>query len=98
MKKIRFSISLLLISNFILFAAETNKQKPLFPVSIDHEFPEAKESFNEVFDLILNHYYTTSISEKDLYWAATLGMLRKISPPDHAELGKIWTPEEYDKI
>ncbi len=98
MKKILLLIQFLSISNFSFFAAETSKQKPLFPVSIDHEFPNAEESFNEVLDLILSKYYTTSLSEKDLYWAAILGMLQKISPPEHSDLGKIWTPQDYDKV
>jgi len=79
-------------------AAEQSAFKPLFPVRIEHEFPEAKETFEKIKDLILEHYYCNDINEEALYWAAIQGMLRHISPPENHDLAKIWTPDEYDKI
>ncbi|MFC1866816.1 S41 family peptidase [Thermodesulfobacteriota bacterium] len=72
--------------------------KPLFPVKLDHGFPDPKETFEEVKGLILNNYYCNEISEEALYWAAIQGMLRHISPPEHPGLAKIWTAEEYEKV
>ncbi len=79
-------------------AQEQAKFKPLFPVRLEHEFPQSKKTFEEVKNLILKKYYTDDINEETLYWAAIQGMLRHISPPDNPELSKIWTPEEYTKI
>lgn len=78
-------------------ALET-KVQPLFPVKLEHEFPAAKETFEEVRKLILENYYTPEITEEALYWAAIEGMLRHVSPRDNPELGKIWTAQEYEKI
>ena len=72
--------------------------KPLFPVQIDHKFIKPHETFEEVKDLILKHYYSAEITEEALYWAAIQGMLRQISPPENPDLAKIWMPEEYDKV
>jgi carboxyl-terminal processing protease len=77
-------------------ADEKTSLKPLFPIQLDHEFPESKKSFEKIKDLIIKHYYNTGITEKALYWAAIQGMLRHISPPEKPDLSKIWTPEEYE--
>ena len=79
-------------------AAEQPRFKALFPVGIDHEFPEAEKTYTEIRDLILNNYYTTEITSDALYWAAIRGMLRHISPPETPELSAIWTAEAYEKI
>jgi len=98
MEKIAYFILFYSLITPVLFASEGEKQKPLFSVSIDHEFVDAKKSFEEAMQLILDNYYTASINETDLYWAALKGMLRHLSPPEHPELGKVWTPAQYDKI
>ena len=72
--------------------------KPIFPVQLEHEFPEAKETFEEIKKLILENYYTGDINEDALYWAAIKGMLRHISPPEKKDLATIWTASEYQKI
>ncbi len=79
-------------------AGEKTNIKPLFPVDLNHEFPESKKTFEEVKNLIMQHYYSDEITEDALYWAAIQGMLRHISPPGAPELAKIWTAEEYEKI
>jgi carboxyl-terminal processing protease len=79
-------------------AGEKTNFKPLFPVDLNHEFPESKKTFEEVKNLIMQHYYSDEITEDALYWAAIQGMLRHISPPKAPELAKIWTAEEYEKI
>ena len=72
--------------------------KPLFSVKIGHEFPTARDTFEEVKELVLKHYYNENITEEVLYWAAIQGMLRHISPPENPELGKIWLEKEYDQV
>jgi len=72
--------------------------KPLFEVTIDHDFPNPDESFKEVMELLLDNYYTTQLRDKDLYWAAIQGMLRHVSPPEHPELAAIWPPGQYEQI
>lgn len=79
-------------------AGEQTALKPLFPVRLEHKFPESKKTFEEVRNMILKHYYSENISEDALYWAAIQGMLRHISPPQAPGLSKIWTAEEYEKI
>lgn len=79
-------------------AGEEAVVKPLFPVTLEHGFPQAGKSFEEVRELILKHYYTQDISEDALYWAAIQGMLRYVSPPENPDLAKIWTVEQYDKV
>jgi len=80
------------------FAQERLTFRPLFPVRLDHEFPEAEETFEEIKNLILEHYYSDDITREALYWAAIHGMLRRISPPENPDLSKIWTPEEYERV
>ncbi|MEE8430127.1 MAG: S41 family peptidase [Candidatus Desulfatibia sp.] len=79
-------------------AGEKTTFKPLFPVGLNHDFPESKKTFEEVKNLIMQHYYSDEITEDALYWSAIQGMLRHISPPKEPELAKIWTAEEYEKI
>ncbi len=78
--------------------AQAPKVAPLFPVELEQEFRGAQLAFEEVMDLILEHYYSEEITEEALYLAAVKGMLRHVSPPDNPELGRIWTPEEYEDI
>lgn len=80
------------------FAQEQITFRPLFPVQLDYGFPKAEETFEEIKNLILKHYYSDKITRETLYWAAIKGMLRQISPPDNPELSKIWTPEEYERV
>ncbi len=80
------------------FAQEKIAFRPLFSVRLDHEFPEAEQTFEEIKNLILKHYYSDDITREALYWAAIQGMLRQISPPDNPELSKIWTSEDYEKV
>ena len=79
-------------------SAQSGEVNPLFPVGLEHEFPRAAETFEEVKALILENYYSSEITDESLYWAAIKGMLRHISPPDSPDLGKIWTAERYEKI
>ncbi|MDA0836678.1 MAG: S41 family peptidase [Planctomycetota bacterium] len=75
-----------------------SQYKPLFDIDIEHEFKNPKEAFEETRQLILDNYYSNHITEKALYWAAIHGMLRHVSPPEHPELGAIWTPPQYGKV
>ena len=80
------------------WAEETASFKPLFSVRLDHAFPQPRETFEEIKNLILEHYYSEEITAEALYWAAIQGMLRHISPPDNPGLSKIWTAKEYEKV
>ncbi|MDP6116637.1 MAG: S41 family peptidase [Planctomycetota bacterium] len=75
-----------------------SQYKPLFKIDIDHAFKNPKEAFEETRQLIIDNYYSNHITEKALYWAAIQGMLRHVSPPEHPELGAIWTPPQYGKV
>lgn len=94
------SFVILLISGIARLCPAQEKPdfKPLFPVRLNHEFPGHRRTFEEIRDLILEHYYSKEITEEALYWAAIQGMLQHISPPDSPELGKIWTTEEYERV
>jgi len=104
--KAKWSVMVFLSFVFLLFsglspwsfAQEKITFKPLFPVRLDHEFPEAEKTFEEIKNLILKHYYSHDITPETLYWGAIQGMLRQISPPDQPELSKIWTSEEYERV
>jgi carboxyl-terminal processing protease len=83
-----------------VFGDDVDRQhfKPMFPVDLDHEFKNAGQTFDEVRQLILDHYYSEDITTEALYWAAIEGMLRQISPPEIPELSKVWTAESYGKF
>lgn len=92
-----FSIAFILSAPFGL-AADDSAIKPLFPVALSHDIPEAKASFEEIKGLILRSYYSPTLSEDALYYAAIKGMLRHVSPPEHPDLAQLWTPEQYAQI
>ena len=73
-------------------------QTPLFPVSLQQSLPLPGATFDEIRQLILARYYSTSITEEALYWAAIKGMLAHISPPDDKSLAALWSPDEYQQI
>lgn len=102
-KRLKLTVFGLFLLFFIFLApwgraGEKTTFKPLFPVGLNHDFPESKKTFEEVKNLIMQHYYSDEITEDALYWAAIKGMLRHISPSKEPELAKIWTAEEYEKI
>jgi carboxyl-terminal processing protease len=80
------------------FAEAQPKFNPLFPVGLEHQFAEPAKTFEEVKQLILDHYYSEEITEQALYWAAIEGMLRYISPPELPDLAKIWTKDQYEEV
>ena len=92
-----FILGIIFLTSWSL-AEEQTTLKPLFPVRLEHEFPESKKTFEEIRNMILKHYYSEDITEDALYWAAIQGMLRHISPPQSPGLSKIWTAEKYKKI
>ena len=75
-----------------------SKQAPLFPIELAEEFPEAKQTFNEVKQRLLKHYYSNRITEDALYYAAIKGMLRYVSPPENKDLAQIWSPKQYQSF
>lgn len=80
--------------------AETpgGRQLPLFPVALDEDFANARQTFDQVRNLILTHYYSSTLTEEALYRAAIEGMLAHVSPPDDAQLGALWSSAEYQRI
>ncbi len=71
---------------------------PLFKVTLDRPFPAPAQSFDQVRKLILEKYYSTSITEEALYYAAIKGMLAHISPPSNREQASLWSAKTYDGI
>lgn len=71
---------------------------PLYPVQIEHEFADPEATFREVAALVREQYYTEALDEKSLWWAATKGLLRQISPEEHPDLATIWLPEQYESV
>ncbi|MEW5733252.1 MAG: S41 family peptidase [Thermodesulfobacteriota bacterium] len=95
-----FGLFLLLPVLFLILprpasAEEPKTIPPLFPVALNHTFEKPKESFEEVKKLLLTKYYSDSLTEEALYWAAIEGMLRHVSPPDNPGLSQIWTADQY---
>jgi len=79
-------------------AQERQEVHPLFKVQIEHEFPDGRETLDELMQLILENYYTDNVDEKSLWWGAVKGMLRQISPEENETLATIWLPEEYADV
>ncbi|MCA8967050.1 MAG: PDZ domain-containing protein, partial [Planctomycetes bacterium] len=85
----------LLLLPVMVAAAET---PPLFPVGAPSPYPAPRETFEEVQRLILDNYYSPTIDEETLWWAATRGMLRQVSPPDDPERATLWPPQSYERV
>lgn len=79
-------------------ADDGERYPPLFSVALEQEFEAPALAFEEAKALILEHYYDPAVTEEALYWAAIEGMLRHISPPEHPELGKLWTERDYGPV
>jgi len=75
-----------------------SSQAPLFPIELSEDFPKAKQTFNEVRQRLLKHYYSNRITEDALYYAAIQGMLRHASPPENKNLAQIWSPKQYQNF
>ena len=58
--------------------APSKEIKPLFDVTINHEFPKPRETFDEVLKLVQANYYTDQLDEKSLWWGAIQGLLRQL--------------------
>ncbi|NKC13156.1 MAG: hypothetical protein GKR94_13435 [Gammaproteobacteria bacterium] len=71
---------------------------PLFDTTIGFDFPDARATFDEVRNLLLDKYYSRALDEQSLYYAAIKGMLRRISPPSTPEQARIWTRQEYAQV
>jgi len=72
--------------------------KPLFPVVLAQPFPHASAAFDQTRTLILQNYYSTTVTEEALYHAAIRGMLRHISPPEDPERAMLWSPESFHTV
>ena len=79
-------------------AKTTSEPAPLFPVAMEHEFPNPRPTFEEVHNLILERYYSPTIDSSSLYHAAIKGMLAHISPPDNRDLAKLWSMSQYQRL
>lgn len=78
--------------------AERSTQPPLFSVTLAREFPDPKATFESAVKIILDNYYSPTLNEQGLYYAAIKGMLRFVSPPQMPEHSKILTPKDYEKF
>jgi len=88
-------LALLVILPVLGMAADS---PPLFPVAAPQAFPDAARAFEQTRQLILENYYSDTIDEESLWWAATHGMLRQISPPKDPERAALWPPEVYQRV
>lgn len=79
-------------------AKDTKRPEPIFSVTLKREFDDAKAAFEQAKEYILENYYSPTLTEDTLYWAAIKGMLRHISPPNNPDYSKLFTPEEFDKL
>jgi carboxyl-terminal processing protease len=91
-------LAMLVGSSSTLAQQSSDPVAPLFDVKLAHELDSAKSAFDSVRALILERYYTKSITEDALYWGAIQGMLRYTSPPTSPEQARIWTATEYQKV
>ncbi len=71
---------------------------PLFPVQVQHEFGDPEGTFREVVALAREHYYTEGLDDTTVWWAATRGLLRQLSPEEHPDLATLWLPEQYETV
>jgi carboxyl-terminal processing protease len=71
---------------------------PLYAVQVEHAFGDPEGSFRELVALVRENYYTDAIDEKSIWWAATRGLLRHLSPKEHPDLATIWLPEQYETV
>jgi len=71
---------------------------PLYPVQIEHDFADPEATFREVAALVREQYYTDAIDEKSIWWAATKGLLRHLSPEEHPDLAALWLPDQYESV
>lgn len=71
---------------------------PLFSVTLDEPFPSARQTFDQARELILQRYYSDTITEEALYRGALEGMLHTISPPHNKGQGRLFTPQEYGQF
>ncbi|MBF0106518.1 MAG: PDZ domain-containing protein [Deltaproteobacteria bacterium] len=95
----------LLFNNSIALSQQTDPPKEdktpppvLFSVTLNYEFGKGKEAFDAAKDLILKNYYSSTLTEDTLYFAAIRGMLRHISPPENPEHSRLLLPEQAKKI
>lgn len=79
-------------------AEEPKRTPPLYPVALPEGFPQGREAFEKAKELILKNYYSPTVTEEALYWAAIRGMLRHISPPMDPEMAKLLRPEDYKQF
>ncbi len=93
-----FFCLVLALSATLGLASDDSGIRPLFPVALAHDFPDAQKTFEKVKTLLLEKYYSPTLTEDALYAAAIKGMLRHVSPPEHPDLAQLWTPDEYAQI
>jgi carboxyl-terminal processing protease len=73
-------------------------QPPLFPVTAPEPFPEPRAAFEQVKELLLSKYYSSSLNEEALYYAAIRGMLRHVSPPQTPDLAALVPPPRAEQM
>ena len=94
----KLKVLLLILCTF--FYVHAGDELPsLYKISAPEGFKSGKEAFSEVLKIVKKEFYDSeNLKEEDLYYAAIKGILRRLSPPESPNQGKIWSSEERKKV
>ena len=91
------SFTIILCTIFSLHAVE--ELPSLYKISAPSGFKAGEKAFSEVVDIVKKDFYDSKgLNENDLYYAAIKGILRRLSPPESPNQGKLWSEEEKAKV
>lgn len=91
------SFLIILCTIFSLHAVE--ELPSLYKISAPEGFKSGEKVFSEVIKIVKQDFYDSkNLTENDLYYAAIRGILRRISPPESPNQGKLWSEEEKAKV
>lgn len=100
-------LKLFIISFFIFIAQNHLYARESSPPSKDsfekwenrpkENFTHAKENFLKVKELLLKNYHDSSLSEEQLYFAATQGMINHLNKNSH-QWNKLISPTELQEM
>ncbi len=91
------SFLIILCTIFSLHAVEDLPS--LYKISAPKDFNSGEKVFSEVVKIVKDGFYDSdNLTENDLYYAAIRGILRKISPPESPNQGKLWSESEKAKV
>jgi len=91
------SLLIILCTIFSLHAVEDLPS--LYKISAPDGFKSGEKAFSEVIKIVKDGFYDSKgLKEDDLYYAAIKGILRRISPPESPNQGKLWSEQEKAKV